>query len=71
MPITVTDVRPGFVDTDMAKGESQFWVVTVEKAARQILGAIVRKKKIVYVSRRWRLIAILLKLIPAPLYEKM
>ena len=71
MPITVTDVRPGFVDTDMAKGEGQFWVVTVEKAVKQILDAIVRKKKIVYVSKRWRLIAILLKLIPAPLYEKM
>ena len=35
-PIYVTDIRPGFVDTDMAKGEGQFWVATKEKAARQI-----------------------------------
>jgi short-subunit dehydrogenase len=32
-PIYVTDIRPGFVDTDMAKGEGQFWVATKEKAA--------------------------------------
>ena len=31
-PIYVTDIRPGFVDTDMAKGEGQFWVATKEKA---------------------------------------
>lgn len=33
-PIFITDIRPGFVDTDMAKGEGKFWVATVEKAAQ-------------------------------------
>ena len=40
LPIKLTDVRPGFVDTDMAKGEGQFWVATKEKAARQIFKII-------------------------------
>lgn len=62
MPITVTDIRPGFVDTDMAIGEGQFWVSTVEKAARQIFSAIKKKRKVVYVSKRWRIIAAFLKL---------
>ena len=43
--IYVTDVRPGFVDTDMAKGEGQFWVAPVEKATQQIFEAIKQKKK--------------------------
>ena len=43
--IIVTDVRPGYVDTDMAKGDGMFWVATVEKAAQQIFTAIKRKKK--------------------------
>lgn len=26
LPITITDIRPGFVDTDMAKGDGLFLV---------------------------------------------
>ncbi|MGV8993666.1 MAG: SDR family NAD(P)-dependent oxidoreductase [Flavobacterium sp.] len=69
--IYVTDVRPGFVDTDMAKGEGQFWVATVDKAARQIFEAINQKKKIVYVTKRWRLIALILKRVPRQIYDRM
>jgi short-subunit dehydrogenase len=71
LSMTVTDIRPGFVKTDMAKGEGQFWVASVEKASQQIFDAIRKKKKVVYISKRWRLIAILLKLIPKSLFEKM
>jgi short-subunit dehydrogenase len=69
--IYVTDVRPGFVDTDMAKGEGQFWVAPVEKATQQIFDAIKQKKKIVYITKRWRLIAIILKRIPRQIYDRM
>ena len=71
LPIYVTDIRPGFVDTDMAKGEGQFWVATKEKAAKQILGLIKRKKSVGYVSKRWRLISILLKGLPNGIYNRM
>jgi short-subunit dehydrogenase len=70
-PIFVTDVRPGFVDTDMAKGNGQFWVASVDKATRQIFNAIISKKKIVYVTKRWRIIATILKRIPRPIYDRM
>ncbi|MDP5093916.1 MAG: SDR family NAD(P)-dependent oxidoreductase [Polaribacter sp.] len=69
--IYVTDVRPGFVDTDMAKGEGQFWVATVDKATRQIFEAIKQKKKIVYVTKRWRIIASILKRVPRQIYDRM
>ena len=69
--VFVTDIRPGFVDTDMAKGEGQFWVASVDKATRQIFDAIKQKKKIVYITKRWRLIAIILKRIPRQLYDRM
>ncbi len=71
LPIVVTDVRPGFVDTAMAKGEGQFWVATVDKAVKQILGAIERKAKVAYVTKRWRLIAIALKMMPRWMYDQM
>ena len=62
--IIVTDVRPGYVDTEMAKGEGMFWVAPVEKAAQQIFTAIKQKRKVVYITKRWRIIGLLLKIIP-------
>ena len=69
--ITITDIRPGLVDTDMAKGEGLFWVAPVEKAANQMFKAIKKKRKIVYVTKRWTLIAMLLKWLPDRIYERM
>jgi short-subunit dehydrogenase len=70
-PIFVTDIRPGLVDTKMAKGEGLFWVMHVEKTVRQIFKAIISKKKVAYVTKRWRLIATILKRIPSTIYDKM
>lgn len=64
IPVFVTDIKPGFVDTDMAKGDRLFWVASPEKAAQQIYRAICRKKRIVYITKRWRLFALMLRLFP-------
>lgn len=69
--IYLTDVRPGFVNTDMAKGDGLFWVAPVEKAAEQIYSAIKRKKKVVYITKRWRLIGFLLKMLPYSILKKL
>jgi short-subunit dehydrogenase len=68
--ITITDVRPGFVDTPMAKGEGLFWVASVQKAAEEIFEAIKQKRKVVYITKRWRLIALLLKVIPFSILKR-
>jgi short-subunit dehydrogenase len=68
--IYTTDVRPGFVKTAMAKGPKMFWVATKEKAANQIFRSIQKKKRIVYITKRWRIIAWILKGIPWLLYKK-
>jgi short-subunit dehydrogenase len=70
LPINVTDVQPGFVDTAMAKSDRKFWVASPEKAAKQIVDAIRKRKKHVYVTRRWRLIAWLIKVLPDWLAHK-
>ncbi len=62
--IKVTDIRPGFVDTRMAKGEGLFWVASPDKAARQIYSAIRKGRKRAYVTKRWALIAFLMRLLP-------
>jgi short-subunit dehydrogenase len=68
--ITVTDIRPGLVDTDMAKGEGLFWVQPAAKVARQIYNAIKRHKKVAYVTKRWGVVAFLVKHIPDWIYNK-
>jgi len=69
--IYITDIRPGSVNTDMAKGEGLFWVMNVDKVARQIYNAIKRRKKIKYVTKRWHFIAMIYKRIPNIIYDKM
>lgn len=70
LPIIVTDIKPGFVDTDMAKGEGKFWVATPQKAAEQIYSAINKQKLHTYITHRWRLIGWALKLMPNWLYQR-
>lgn len=70
--VAVTDVKPGFVDTPMTEGRTDmFWVAPVEIAARQIADAIRKRKRLVYVTRRWRLIAWLLKALPYPVLARL
>ncbi|REK19448.1 MAG: SDR family NAD(P)-dependent oxidoreductase [Planctomycetota bacterium] len=69
--VCVTDIQPGFVDTPMAKSPDKFWVATPEEAARQIYRAIRARRSHAYVTRRWRLIAWLLKCLPNALYDRM
>jgi short-subunit dehydrogenase len=62
--IFITDIQPGFVKTKMAKGKRRFWEAPVEKAVKQMFSAIQMKKRKVYITRRWALIAWLLKWMP-------
>lgn len=64
LPILVTDVRPGFVDTSMARDGKKFWIVPLEKAGKQIYKAITKKRKVVYISSKWILVVGLIKILP-------
>lgn len=70
-PIFVTDIRPGLIDTDMAKGEGLFWVMPVKKATKQIFKGINNRSKVVYVTKRWGFIGRLLKIIPRFIYDRL
>jgi short-subunit dehydrogenase len=73
LPIVVTEVQPGFVDTAMMKTERSMGtiarfllVVSPDVAARQIMKAVQRRAKHVYVPWRYGLIAFVAKLLPRP-----
>ncbi len=67
--IYITDIVPGFVDTKMALGDT-FGMASLEKATQQIYSAIKRKKKKVYITKRWRLIAFIMRILPASVIMK-
>ncbi len=71
LPIFLTDVRPGFVDTAMAKGEGLIFVAPVAKAAKQIMDAIEKRKARVYVTKRWSILAWLFRSLPFSIYSKL
>jgi short-subunit dehydrogenase len=63
--ISIIDIRPGFVDTEMTSGQrGMFWVASASKAAEQICDAIERRAKVAYITRRWRYVAMLMSAIP-------
>lgn len=70
-PIAVTEVQPGFVDTAMMKTERplpsvvrRLLVCSPATAARQILRAVRKGSKHAYITRRYALVAFILKLLP-------
>ncbi len=70
--INVTDIRPGFVYTDMTKdNKGMFWVASAETAAQQIYEAIRKKKDVAYITKRWSLIAGLMKVVPRKIAKRL
>ena len=68
--INVTEIIPGFVDTDIIMGNT-FWMSSVDKASRQIYTAIKKKKRKAYITKRWQLVAFVLRIVSPKLYMKL
>lgn len=62
-------VMPGFVDTAMGQASS-FWRCSAEVAAAVIVRGLLRRKAVIYVTPRWRLIALLLRFMPRFIFER-
>jgi short-subunit dehydrogenase len=70
--VTVTTIKPGFVDTRLlANAPKTFWVISPEDAAAQIYSAVRRKKGTVYVPRRWGLVGLIIRHIPSSIFKWM
>lgn len=70
-PVVITDIQPGFVRTAMAQGPHVFWAASPGKVAEQIWQAIRRRRKRVVITRRWRLIAWLMRIVPDGVYQRL
>lgn len=70
--VTVTTIKPGFVDTVLLENAAKtFWVISPKEAAVQIMNAIRRKRQTVYVPARWRLVGLVIRHIPSFIFRRM
>ncbi len=68
--IKILTVLPGFVDTAMGQGNNVIWRASVKKPVSQIKTAIYKGYGRAYITRRWRVIAWILKFVPRWIFER-
>ena len=71
LPVTITEVRAGFVDTAMMKADKPFWVASQRQAANAIVDCVSSNRELIYVLGRWRLIGWLLTALPIWIQKRM
>jgi len=69
--ITVTELLPGYIDTDMAKGERIFWITTASKAALLCIKAISRQRARAFIPGKWRIVFTIQRFLPIFIYDKL
>lgn len=71
LPIIFTDIRPGFVKTDLLKNDSYPLLMRPERVAQHIVKALSRKKRIAIIDWRYALLVFFWKLIPGFIWERL
>ena len=70
--VTVTTIKPGFVDTAMTWGRpGMFLVASPQAAARSVVKAVLKGDDEAYVPGFWRPVMLLIRLIPERLFKRM
>ena len=70
--ICFTDIRPGFVDTDLLSGSHHYpMLMKPEPVAKAIVKAVKKKKHICVIDWRWRLLTAFWRRIPRWVWRRM
>jgi NAD(P)-dependent dehydrogenase (short-subunit alcohol dehydrogenase family) len=71
--VHVITVKPGFVRTKMTEGMKLIGPLTVDApvVGNAILDAVQRKSDVVYVSRKWQLVMLIIKALPEAVFKKL
>ena len=63
LPITITTIEPGYVDTPMVKSEMP-WMAPVGKAVSQMVKGIENLEQHIYITKRYRWVVWFIKVTP-------
>lgn len=71
LPISFTDIRPGFVKTDLLKNDKYPLLMRPERVAQRIVHALQRKKRSVIIDWRYAILVFFWKMIPRYIWERL
>ena len=72
LPICITDIRPGFVDTDLLSGDFSYpMMLRPQSVAKAIVRAIERKQHVRVIDWRYRLLTAVWRWIPDAVWRRM
>ncbi len=70
LDIRFTDIRPGFVNTDLLSGDFRYpMMLKPDRVARQIVKAIDHRRHVIVVDWKYRILTPLWRLVPRPLWR--
>lgn len=72
LDICFTDLRPGFVDTDLLNDGNKYpMLLSPTRVAREMVWAIEHRKHVRVIDWRWRIVTALWRRIPRPLWRRL
>ena len=71
LPIVFTDIRPGFVKTDLLKNDKYPMLMSPQYVARKIVKAIERKKRRTVIDWKYAVLVFFWKLIPSFVWRRL
>lgn len=71
LPISFTDVRPGFVDTPLLAGSRYPMLLDAEKAAREIVRAVNSRRHVWIVDWKYRILTFCWRLLPNCVWRRL
>lgn len=72
LPVRFTDIRPGFVDTDLLRGDKHYpMLMSPARVATRIVRALHRKERVCIIDGRYRILVFIWRLIPRWLWERL
>lgn len=69
--IRFTDIRPGFVDTDLLSGTSYPMLMDKKRVAKDIVDSLYRHRHVRIIDRRYRLLVFLWRMLPSAVWRRM
>jgi short-subunit dehydrogenase len=70
--IHFTDIRPGFVETNLLKGDYNYPMqMSPQRVAKHIVQALNRRKRVVIIDKRYAILVFFWRLIPRWIWERM
>ncbi len=70
--VAVSTIKPGYVGTRLIAGKSGlFWVVSADEAARIIADRLEKRHEVFYVTRRWALLGLAMRVTPRFVFKRL